>query len=162
MPLPPLLDGPVDSDKQTTPTERNQIANIGHYLLPDDIEVQLEPLFQQLGIKPHETSVLVTSDVVPTETIIPPTIVPNSSVHGDSGEVGVVSLSVSVIVLMIGTVVFSTLIASLVAVVVAKLTSSRQKELIQQVRVLVCVYTMKSCYSKLSDMQRLCYCSQNE
>ncbi len=64
------------------------------------------------------------------ETVISP-VVSNLSTQGGDNEGGVVSLSVSVIVLMFGTVLFSTLFASLVAVVVAKMTSNSQKEIIQ-------------------------------
>ena len=130
MSLPPLIDGPGEGQSETTPPASHEIISIGHYSLPDDIEVVMAPLFKQLEISSKSQDVertVATSEPIIVETVILPVESPNIS--DESGnEGGVVGLSVSVVVLMIGTVMFSTLLASLVAVLVAKVTSNKQKE----------------------------------
>ncbi len=127
---PHLLDGP---DNEATPIDQTEITNIGHYCVPDNIEVLLEPIFKKLDNHQQQTqsTSYLTSNMVPMETVITPVLSPTSD-----NEVGVVNLSTSVVLLMCGTVLFSTLIASLVSVIVAKVTSSKQKEIVQVGKIL--------------------------
>ena len=99
--------------------------------MSDDIEVVMVPIFKQLEISSKSQDVehtVATSDPIVVETVILPVESPSIS-YEDGNKGGVVGLSVSVFVLMVGTVMFSTLLAaSLVAVLVEKVTSSGQKE----------------------------------
>ena len=130
----PLLDGP---DNKATPTDQTEMTNIGHYCVPDNIEAILQPIFEKLDNPQQQTqpASYLTSSTVSTETVISPVLSPTSD-H----EVGVVNLSTSVVLLMCGTVLFSTLVASLVSVMVAKVTSSKQKEIVQVGKVLITSY----------------------
>ena len=88
------------------------------------------PIFKQLEISSKSQDVehtVATSDPIIVETVILPVESPNIS-DEDGNEGGVIGLSVSVIFLIVGAVMFSTLLASLIAVLFAKVTSSGKKE----------------------------------
>lgn len=126
-PVVPLIDGPTSVDKEATPSEHD-ITIVGHHVLPDDFQVQLEPLFKQLL---GESTSVATPTIIPPDPVAMETVIaPNMSLQS-GGEGGVVGLSVSVVVLLFGSVLFSTLLASLVAIMVTKMTSGKLKEIHQ-------------------------------
>ena len=89
--------------------------SLGHYRVPEHIKIKFDPILHDFSQE------LVTSSVVPT--ILHED---KAKLHQTSDELATDSLSVtmSMALLVLGTILFSSLIASIVAVIVTKKTSS--------------------------------------
>lgn len=131
-----LIEGPEETPDSTPPVKSHDIVSIGHFPLPDEMNINIEPLIRKLQ-EEYNHRIKTSSDVV-IPTILPgPSEVPepnatprahepnlSDATQSDSGFIS--GSSFSIIVLIVSTVVFSSLVASIVAVIVAKTTSTNQ------------------------------------